>query len=372
MDKNQKKQVIIAMSGGVDSSVAAYLLKKQGYNVTGLYLRLFNDAEKEKQIKRITKTIGIPLIIKDVRREFKKKVIDYFLKEYKAGNTPNPCVMCNKEIKFRFLFDELKKLKADYVSTGHYARIITKTSPASGHPSLIKEGMGEVEYILIEAKDKTKDQSYFLYILDQKQLAKIIFPLGNYKKEEIKKIARKLKLPIKDGEESQNICFIADNNPDKFLRKNIKMKPGNIVDDSGKNIGKHAGLALYTIGQRRGINIGGKGPYFVIGKNLAKNRLIVSNAKTIPELYVSSGKIGQVSWVSKKPKMPVRVLSRIRYRNPRVNAIIKSTNNEQPTTNNKRYIIEFEKPQRAVTPGQSAVFYSKKGEVLGGGIISKK
>jgi tRNA-uridine 2-sulfurtransferase len=370
------KKVIIALSGGVDSSVAAALLKKKGCNVTGLYLRLFNDAKKEKQVRKIARAIGIALVIKDVRQEFEKKVIGYFLQEYRAGRTPNPCIVCNKEIKFKFLFKELFKRKADYIATGHYARL-RREFPISNFqfPNKSKITNSKFLYKLLEAKDKTKDQSYFLYTLKQKQLSKILFPLGNYKKTEIIKLAERLNIihnPSADGscryKESQNICFIPDKYPDGFLRKHIKMKSGKIVDWKGNAIGRHQGLPLYTLGQRRGINIGGKGPYFVVAKNIRKNELVVASGRTIPELFQVSRNLTSVNWVSIEPKLPAHISSQTRYHNPKVNAIIKAANSRESAVHGL-YKIEFEKPQRAVTPGQSAVFYSKKGEIIGGGRI---
>jgi tRNA-uridine 2-sulfurtransferase len=357
-NKIKKEKIIVAMSGGIDSSAAAALLKKNDHEVTGLYLRLFKDTQKEKQVKKIAEIIGMPLIIKDVRREFKKLVVDYFLQEYKNGRTPNPCVVCNREIKFRFLFQELTRLKADYVATGHYARLREAKNQKSK----------AVSYKLFEAKDKTKDQSYFLYTLKQKQLAKIIFPLGDYKKEEVKKMAKKLELPIKEGDESQNVCFIAEKYPDKFLKKYLKIKNGEIVDSQGKVIGQHHGLALYTLGQRRGMNIGGSGPYYVIEKNFKGNRLIVTNNPYDPRLSKRGANLKEVKWVSMKPKLPIHILAQTRYHNPKVGAIIRSHNMKHAASSGI-YKIKFEKPQRAVTPGQSAVFYNKKGEIIGGGII---
>ncbi len=363
-----RKKVLVAMSGGVDSSVAAYLLKKQGYEVIGLHLRLFKDEKKEKQIKKIAKAIGIPLVIKDARKEFKKKVVDYFLREYKKGRTPNPCVVCNREIKFKFLFQELSKIKADYVATGHYARLRREIlNPKSEIRNKSKIQNSKFLYKLFEARDKTKDQSYFLHTLKQKQLAKILFPLGNYKKEEVKKIATKLKLPANE-EESQNVCFISEKYPNDFLKKYIRMKPGKIVDIKGNIIGQHKGLPLYTLGQRRGINIGGKGPYFAVRKNFRKNELVVASGRTISELFRSSANLDNVNWVGIKPNLPAHVLSQTRYHNPKVNAIIKSYNMKHKACS-RIYKIEFEKPQRAVTPGQSAVFYTKKREIIGGGVI---
>jgi tRNA-uridine 2-sulfurtransferase len=388
------RKVVIALSGGVDSAVAAYLLKKQGFKVAGLYLRLFTPTpkcrrrkslmwgfkgeEKEKRVKKIAKIIGIPLVVRDVREKFKEKVIDYFLREYQAGRTPNPCVACNREIKFKFLFEELARAKADFVATGHYARIIHKTSPAPhrrDHPSLIKEGMGEVFYKLFMAKDRTKDQSYFLYALGQKRLAKILFPLGNYKKEEIRKLARKLnmlqQLSADDKcryEESQNVCFIADKNPDIFLKKNIEAESGDIIDTDGNILGKHEGLFLYTLGQRRGIKIGGRGPFFVVAKDLRKNDLIISNNPKDQALYSKKFIIEKVNWVSGKPPLVFRALVQARYRDPKIPAIIKVLASKKGRPQREREVI-LQKARRAVTPGQSAVFYAKNGQVLGGGII---
>ncbi len=361
---SRKKQVLVAMSGGIDSSVTAYLLKEQRYDVIGIYLKLwkessFNDGQ-EKIVKAVAKKIGIPLKIIDARKEFKKKVVDYFLSEYQAGRTPNPCVVCNERIKFRFLFDKLAEFKADYVATGHYAR----KREIKNQKSKIKNA-----YRLYIAKDKNKDQSYFLYTLTQKQFSKILFPLGDYTKEEVKKLAKKYKLPVLDREESQNVCFIRDKYSDTFLKRHLKMKKGNIVDTNGNIIGKHEGLPLYTIGQRRGIKIGGTGPYFVVDKNLKNNTLIVTNNPKDPRLYKKSISVENVNCVANEPKFPFRALVRTRYRNPLAYAIIKLTDNLRPTTNDRIYKVEFAKPQRAVTAGQSAVFYGKNGEVLGGGIM---
>ncbi len=409
-----RKKVLIAMSGGVDSSVAAYLLKKQRHEVTGLHLRIFKDGEKEKRIKKIAKKIGMPLIIKDVQKEFKKKVIDYFLREYKTGRTPNPCVVCNREIKFKFLFDELNKLKADHIATGHYARLRREIlNPKSLPRRQAGEILNKSEiqntkflYKLFEARDKTKDQSYFLYTLNQKQLAKTLFPLGNYKKEEVKKMAEKYHLTKNINknhlhvssaddkcryEESRGTCFILDKWPDEFLKKNIKMKPGDIieingneadinrdkVEKQGKIIGRHIGLPLYTIGQRRNIRVGGTGPYYVAAKDFRKNELIVVRGFNNPMLYKKELLLGspasnwkpdfQVNWILGEPKFPLRAKVCIRYHHPAIHATIKKAKSYKLEA--RSCLVEFSKPQRAVTPGQAAVVYSEKGEVLGGGII---
>jgi len=338
------------MSGGVDSSVSVALLKKQGFDARGIFLKLWkaNGKEENKKalvdVKRIAKILDIPLSIIDARKRFKKEVVGYFLQEYKAGRTPNPCVFCNKNLKFKILFEMADKLKIDYISTGHYVRIIKQKG-----------------YKLLEAKDKNKDQSYFLYRLKQEQLARIIFPLGEYKKEEVRILAKKFSLPVFDKAESQDICFLAGKTVEEFLIENIKLKKGKIIDTSGKVIGKHLGLPLYTLGQRKGMNIGGTGPYYVVKKDVKKNCLIATNKKEDLFLFSKFANLKEVSWISARPKLPAKILARIRYQSPLILAVI--------GIKHKKYEIKFNIAQRAVTAGQSVVFYNKKEEVLGGGLI---
>jgi len=296
------------------------------------------------------------LKIVNARRDFKKKIIDYFVEAYKRGSTPNPCVVCNREMKFDLLFKLLRKERADFVATGHYARIEHVTRSMK-HVTK-KELLHVTCYMLYEAKDKTKDQSYFLYRLTQKELAKIIFPLGDRKKIEVKKIARKLKLPVA-GEESQDICFLPDKDLIAFLKKGIKANPGNIIDEQKNILGKHEGLAFYTLGQRRRIEVGGLGPYFVIGKNARRNELVVSNNPR--KLLTKKFGINKANWISRGVKFPLVANIQIRYYSPKFSAIIKSDRSGRLT-------VETKKSLRAVTPGQSAVFF-KKGKVLGGGTI---
>lgn len=352
------KKIIVALSGGVDSAVSAALLKKQGFDVFGVYFRFFNPALREgrgrsdgslKKAKLVAEKLNIPLEIVDARKEFKRKIIDYFVNSYKKGITPNPCVVCNKEMKFRLLFDLMRKYKADYVATGHYARLRREFKNIK----------------LLEAKDKTKDQSYFLYKLNQRELSKTIFPLGGLKKIEVKKLAKKFRLPVFGNEESQDICFMANSDISKFLKKNIKPKIGDIVDEAKNILGKHKGLPFYTIGQRKGIEIGGGGPYFVIGKDSKKNQLVVSSDPK--KLLVKKFFVNGVNWVHPPTKKDsggvfgVGVKIQIRYHAPKISAIIKKGKKG-------KYSIETARPLRAVTKGQSAVFY-KNSEVLGGGII---
>jgi len=349
----------------VDSAVAAALLKKQGHEVIGVFLNFFGGKTSQEgwvKAKNIAKKLNIPIKKIDARKEFRKKIIDCFIDFYKKGLTPNPCVVCNKEMKFGLLFDLMKKEKADFVATGHYARINRVTRNME---HVTKKGLrvtcladGRASYELWEAKDKTKNQSYFLYRLTQKELSKIIFPLGDYKKTEVKKIAKKLKLPVAPNE-SQDICFVRDNDVNRFLRQCIKMKPGKIVDMGGNVLGKHRGLPLYTIGQRKGIEIGGTGPYFVIEKNIQKNELFV--AKDPGKLLTKKFQVSQVNWIKRGIKFPLRAQLQIRYRAEKFSATIKRARSG-------KWEVRCEKFLRAVTAGQSAVFYKNK-EVLGGGII---
>lgn len=347
----KKKKIIVGMSSGVDSSVSAALLKKQGFDVLGFFILMQGDSEKTKKeiddVKKVCDVLKISLKIIDARKRFKDEVIGYFLKEYATGKTPNPCVYCNENLKLKILFEEMKKEKACAVATGHYAKIKKNRKV----------------YKLFEAKDENKDQSYFLYRLSQKQLEKIVFPLGDYEKKEVRELAKKFNLPVWEKKESQDVCFLAGLEINDFLQKNIKMKKGDIVDEVGKKIGRHAGLPLYTLGQRKGIEIGGTGPYYVFKKDYAKNLLVVTNEKKGETLFSKEAVLEAVNWISDIPKLPTRLQSRIRYRSELCYTTIKR--------HKSRYIIEFEKPQRAVTPGQSVVFYSKKGEVIGGGIICK-
>lgn len=354
----QKKRVLVALSGGVDSAMAAVVLKKQGYEIIGVFFYLGDWVQKGlKNAEKITAKLNIPLKTVDVRKEFRKKIVDYFRETYKKGQTPNPCVMCNKEIKFQLLFDLIRKYKADYVATGHYARIGREIS--SSKPQIPnKTELKITNYKLLVAKDKLKDQSYFLYRLTQKDLARIIFPLGDYKKVEVKRIVKKMGLPV-TREESQDICFLQGGRIDFFLGSYLELKPGNIVDEKGNILGKHKGLPLYTIGQRRGIEIGGTGPYFVIRKDAQKNELVVTDDPK--KLLTKKFLVSQVNWINKEVKLPLRAQLQIRYRAPKFSAIIRRSGG-------KKLEVIGEKYWRAVTPGQSAVFY-KKGEVLGGGII---
>lgn len=352
--KIKKQKVIIAMSGGVDSSVAAALLKKEGkYDVVGVFMKFWHEAddkggfnrccspESETRARLVAKILKIPFYVFNFEKEFKKRIVDKFLKGYKEGITPNPCVDCNKEIKFGLLLEKAMSLGATYVATGHYARV--------------KEGK------LFKGEDEEKDQSYFLWQLGQKQLKRVLFPVGNMTKPETRKLAEKFKLPFKKIPESMEICFVPDANVGEFLKKRIKANKGEIVDAEGKIIGEHQGLFLYTIGQRKGIELSG-GPYYVVGKDIKKNALIVASILKDSALWSKTLIAKNVNWISgKEPKLPLKILAQIRYHHPVVPATISKLN----TTH---YKLTFTKSQRAVTPGQSVVFYHGQ-ELVGGGII---
>jgi len=298
----------------------------------------------------------------DLRKEFKKKIIDSFLDGYKKGLTPNPCVVCNKEIKFGLLLEKALALDADFIATGHYAK-----------KQKIENRKQKIEYKLLKAKDKNKDQSYFLWMLNQKQLKRILFPIGDYTRKEVENLARKFKLPVLKAKKSVEICFIKTIIND-FLSKYLKEKPGPVVEQVhygvNKIIGRHLGLWFYTIGQRKGIGLpGGPAfakasagkPYYVLDKDLKKNLLIVT--KNERNLYKKELIAKNVNWISGKvPEFPLKLKAKIRYRHQSALAVITKT------LNPKTYTLKFEKSQRAITPGQSVVFYRGE-ELLGGGII---
>jgi tRNA-specific 2-thiouridylase len=349
--RKKNLKVLMAMSGGVDSSTGAALLKEAGFDVIGVFMKFWAGGglnkeynrccskEAEKRARKVASVLKIPLYVLDFKKEFKNKIVDPFLSAHKKGITPNPCVVCNKQIKFGLLLKKARSLGADFIATGHYARIK-------------KEGKS---WVLMKAKDEKKDQSYFLWKLNQSQLKRILFPVGGYRKIEVRKLAKDFKLPVFDIPESQEICFVPKTTKE-FLKKYLKIKPGRIVDVKGKVLGSHQGLWFYTIGQRKGIELG-KGPFYVVSKDKKRNLLIVSRNKK--DLYRKQAVLKKINWISgKEPKLPLKVQVKIRYQHKPAKAAI-----------SKKHILKFDKAQRAITPGQSAVFYEKS-KVLGGGVIS--
>jgi len=347
------------MSGGVDSSVTAALLVKRGFDVSGGFIKNWSDTKDlwtgecqwradRRDAIRVAAKLDIPLLTFDFEKAYREKVLKEFFDQYEAGETPNPDVLCNQVIKFGLFFDEAKKHGFDYVATGHYARI-RRDLRGTAH--------------LLRGRDSEKDQSYFLYRVSQEALRKTLFPLGTLTKSEVRKKARAFALPTAEREESQGICFIGEVPMSEFLRKKIKSRPGDIVDENGKKIGSHQGLDLHTIGQRQGLRIAKGGPWYVAQKDLKTNRLVVVSQKDHPLLFTSRAVLHDLHWTrGKAPTLPLRVDVQVRYRQEPVSARMRESRRGMVN-------LEFTNPVRAVAPGQSAVIY-KGQECLGGGIIS--
>ena len=394
------KTVFVAMSGGVDSSVAALLLKKQGYKVIGVFMRCYNldgcaehDAE---DARRVAEKLKIPFYVWNFENEYKKKVVEYMVKGYKKGITPNPDVMCNREIKFGLFLEKALRMGADYVATGHYVRLspefpISNYQFSNNYKKCLKnfkiENLLKIKnYKLKIAKDLNKDQSYFLWTLTQKQLKHCLFPIGDYLKSEVRKIAKKAGLSTAEKKDSQGICFLGKVNLDDFLKKYIPEKRGDVFDIIGKKIGEHKGAHFYTIGQRHGLGIGGsKKPYYVVEKNVKKNTIVVAEGDDNSALYKKEIKLTDVNFINQNivnsqilENIGINVLTRVRYRQPLISA--------QLIIHNSKFIIQFDQPVKYVAPGQSAVFYlpaiasAKAGDkkrpsansglkMLGGGVI---
>lgn len=365
---NAKGKVVVAMSGGVDSSVSAALLKEQGFEVVGVFMKCWNagdfpggectSEEDEYWARRAAAHIDIPFYSFDLVDEYKERVVDYFVAEYEAGRTPNPDVMCNSEIKFGVFFDKVMATFApDYIATGHYARLHRESSKNKKQTSSKKEGTR-----LLRGVDKNKDQSYFLYRVDQGRLAKTLFPVGEYEKPKVRELAHRFGLPNADKKDSQGICFIGNVDIKEFLRGRVSARPGAVVRADGKVVGEHEGLAYYTIGQRRGVgSYGGGIPYYVVGKNAQKNELIVGRAYD-EELSGQEVRIGALHWIGEAPQEGGVYTASIRYR--------QAPQEVRIHLENTHATLHFSEPQRAVTRGQSAVLYD--GDVLlGGGIIEK-
>ncbi len=341
------KKVYVGLSGGVDSSVAAALLLEQGCVVTGVYMKNWSQdlpghhcpwEEDYRDAKRVAVKLGIDFKLFDFQTQYRQKVVDYMIGEYKAGRTPNPDIMCNQEIKFKLFLETALEDGADLIATGHYSRV--------------KDGK------LYVAKDKLKDQSYFLYRVTSDALSKTLMPIGEItSKKEVRHLAKKFDLPTAEKKDSQGICFVGKVGIKEFLSQYVKAQPGPIVDQTGKEVGEHEGAIFYTIGQRHGLNVGGGLPYYVTRKDMAANTVYVTTDLSDKELWSKEISLTELHWINNAPKMNKKYHVRMRYRGPLVGCMLKD----------EKLILDEE--QRAVAAGQSAVIYDGA-HCLGGGVIS--
>ncbi len=354
-------KIIIGMSGGVDSSVAALLLQRQGWEVEGLFMKNWEEDDTEQHCsaaedladaQKVADQLNIPLHRVNFSGEYWEQVFAHFLAEYRAGRTPNPDVICNREIKFKAFLEHALGLGASHIATGHYARV-SRDSDGSH---------------LLLCLDEDKDQTYFLHLLHQQQLAHTIFPLADLRKSEVRQLAKEAKLPNYDRKDSTGICFIGERKFSEFLSRYLPAQPGPIETTEGERIGEHQGLMYYTLGQRKGLGIGGVAerpeiPWFVVAKDLDNNRLIVAQQHDHPLLLSTELHGNQLHWISgTQPMLPLQCQARIRHRQPLQECTIQSIQNGHCQ-------VSFEQPQRAITPGQSVVFY-RAGECLGGAVIN--
>ncbi|NSW92242.1 MAG: tRNA 2-thiouridine(34) synthase MnmA [Firmicutes bacterium] len=358
---SEKKKVIIGMSGGVDSSVAAAILLEKGYDVIGVTMQIWPDREKDdmkgdtgccslsavEDARKVADKLSIPYYVMNFKNVFKEKVIDYFVNEYLEGRTPNPCIVCNRHIKFEVLLNKALSMGIDYIATGHYARV---------------EYDEDIDrYLLKKAVNPEKDQSYVLYKLTQEQLSRILLPIGEYTKDEVRKIAEKYKLPVAKKPDSQEICFINDNDYGKFIcdYTDSKILPGYFVDTEGNILGKHKGIIHYTVGQRRGLGIALGKPMYVVEIDTKNNRVVLGDINDVLSRTLIADDLNFISI----PGIDREI---------RVNAKIRYTAKEAPATiyplERDKVKVEFDSPQRAITPGQSVVFYDEE-VVVGGGVI---
>jgi tRNA-uridine 2-sulfurtransferase len=343
------KSVFAAMSGGVDSSVTAYLLKEAGYDVQGIHLELSHSSDakpgaEHAGLESTCKLLNIPLHYLHLEGQFRGLIVDYFCREYRLGRTPNPCVRCNKNVKFGLLLEKVLEMGGDYLATGHYASVKA----------------GQSGYCLFKGADSAKDQSYFLYVLGQKQLEHVLFPLSDLKKSRVKQMAADLGFPSAVIKESQDICFIPGNDSKSFLSGHLVAQPGEIVDIEGNILGKHEGLAFYTIGQRQGMRVSARERLYVIRLETGTNRLIIG-----PESHLYKNKLTAVdlNWVSgSPPEETTEITARIRYRSSEAKCTLQIIGNKAE--------VCFQEPQRAIAAGQSVVFYQGD-RVTGGGIIDE-
>jgi len=351
-NKEINKRVLLGMSGGVDSSVSAILLQKNGYEVIGCTMNLWRHDEKEnsaiRDAKKVCEKLGIEHHVCNYESEFRCKVVEKFIEEYKDAKTPNPCVECNKYLKFGSFYNKAKELNCDYIATGHYAKIEYSEKYR--------------QYVLRKSNEETKDQTYFLYTIPKEKLQHIIFPLQEFlNKQDIRKMAEANGLEVAHKKDSQEICFIPDNDYQLFLKQygKIESQNGNIVLQDGEVLGNHRGLVNYTIGQRKGLGVSYKEPLYVIKLDKQRNEVIVGSES---DLYSKVLYANEVNWIIEQDlEIPIKVKAKVRYRAKEADAIVYK--------DEENLKVEFIEPQRAITPGQSVVFYDYDGIVLGGGKI---
>ncbi len=356
-----KERVVIGLSGGVDSSVSAKLLVDQGYEVIGVFMKNWDDKDEAHcpaaidavDARQVAESLGIRFYSFNFAKEYWRDVFDYFLEQHKKFRTPNPDILCNKYIKFKVFLDAAQSLGADKIATGHYAKNVYNQSTK--------------QYELQVPKDGNKDQTYFLYTLQQDSLAKTLFPLQDLDKSEVRALAKKFGFHNAEKKDSTGICFVGERDYMEFLKKYLHQKPGNIVTESGQVLGQHIGLSFYTIGQRKNLNIGGvkgakEAPWFVLSKDLKKNEIVVCQDDDNPKLFASELIAEKLDWVTGTPPTEKKLTAKIRYRQDFQDCKMEVKNGKAK--------VAFDKPQRAITPGQSIVFYDKDKKVcLGGGEI---
>jgi tRNA-uridine 2-sulfurtransferase len=398
----KNKKVLMALSGGIDSAVSAYLLLKQGYEVEAVFMKNWSSTtgllknecpwlEDRQTALRVAAFLKMPLHTLDFEKQYQKNVMGYFFKEYKAGRTPNPDVMCNKEIKFKLLYNWAMKKGFDFLATGHYAQVVNRQEGIGNSrgteysrqntvdsKKLMPNAYSLSSYSLVRSQDEFKDQTYFIYNIKTEQLPHLLFPIGGMKKPAVKKLAEKIGLPNAGRKESMGLCFVGKVRLKEFLGQKIKLKKGKIIDNFGKILGQHEGLSNYTIGQRQGIKVGGGGPFYVFKKDLVTNTLFVTNNPEDERLFTQEIQLHSVNFIKASYKLSAKskqlstinynlkpnthnLTGRFRHQGELVPLTIKQIKKDL-------YEVKFKKPQKAVASGQSLVLYKGK-ECVGGGVI---